>query len=389
MAASRDVAQLLCDLIALPSVNPEENRERVEAPYGEARMSDYVERFFQPFGLRIERQQGLPGRDSVLVHVPGAGSGPPLMLEAHMDTVSGEGMDSPFTPRVEGGRIYGRGAADTKGSLAVEMTALREVLEEGRSLPRGVVLAATADEEYGMSGARRLVESGVAIAGAIVGAPTALQVVSAHDGQMYCQITASGIAAHTSNPQSGVNAIYLVHDVIGVLRRRSDLLYPQRQHPLCGSPLLTVSVIKGGISEHIVPDHCEIRMDFRVIPGETCEQVFGEMKGWLAQDLDPASFARLDFSSAYKMEPPAETPSDHPLVHAMVRATSRVLGEAQVAGVRYNTNASHYSAAGIPCVVFGPGHISQAHAAVEFVEIRELEAAAQILKDLMLQGSLA
>jgi acetylornithine deacetylase len=386
MTSAQDVTRLLCDLIALPSVNPEQSRERTEAPYGEARMADYVQHFFQPFGLRIERQQALPGRDSVLVHVPGTSSAAPLLLEAHMDTVGGEGMDSPFTPRVEGGRIYGRGTSDTKSALAAEMMALKEVLEEGRSLCRGCVLAATADEEYGMLGARRLVESGMAFSGAIVGEPTALQVVSAHDGQMYCQITACGKAAHTSNPQNGVNAIYLMHEVIGVLRRRSDSLYPLRKHALCGSPLLTVSMIQGGMSEHIVPDRCEIRMDFRVIPGETCRQVFEEMKGWLAQDLDPASFGWLEFSSAYKMEPPAETPSDHPLVQAMVQASSRVLGGAQVAGVRYNTNASHYSSAGIPCVVFGPGHISQAHAAVEFVEIEPLGTAVKILKSLLLES---
>jgi len=389
MAAKQELVQLLCDLIALPSVNPEQSRECTEAPFGEARVADYVQRFFAPFGLRIERQQAVPGRESVLVHVPGASSGPPLLLEAHMDTVGGEGMDSPFRPRVEGGRIYGRGTSDTKSALAAEMMALKEVLEESRSLPRGCVLAATADEEYGMLGARRLVESGMAFSGAIVGEPTALQIVSAHDGQMYCRITARGQAAHTSNPQNGVNAIYLMNEVISVLRRRSDSAYPQRKHPLCGSPVLTVSVIHGGVSEHIVPDKCEVWMDFRVIPGETCGQALEEMKGWLAKDLDPASFERLEFATAHKMEPPAEIPGDHPLVRAMVRASSSVLGRAQVAGVRYNTNASHYSAAGTPCVVFGPGHISQAHAAVEFVEIEQLGAAVNILKSLFLEGSLS
>ena len=381
MAVPPHVSQLLSDLIALPSVNPEHNTECTGHPYGERRVADYVQNYFEPFDVRIERQQVLPDRDNVLVHVPGAdASAPPLLLEAHMDTVGGQGMKDPFVPRVGRGRVYGRGASDTKGSLAAMMTAVRELLAEGAVLPRGCVLAATADEEFGMTGAQHLVASGTAFSAAIVGEPTALKVVSAHDGQMYLKIAAHGQAAHTSNPQHGVNAIYIMNDVIDVLRRRADATYPQRQHPLCGSPKLTVSIIRGGVSEHIVPDLCEITIDCRVVPGETCQQVLQEIKRWLAEDLDGATLQRIEFAAPHKAVPPIDTPVYHPLVQGLRWAAESVLGEAEIAGVAYNTDASHYGAAGIPCVVFGPGDIAQAHGPKEYVHIEELTAAVEILR---------
>ena len=388
MPANQDLIQLLCDLIALPSVNPERDAERAGAPYGEARVAEYVRDYFQPFGVRIERQQAVTGRENVLVHVPGAdGSARPVLLEAHMDTVGVQGMDDPFTPWVEGGRVYGRGACDNKASLAAMMMALRQLLEEGVSLPRGCLLAATADEEFGMSGARLLVGSGLAFAGAIVGEPTALKIVAAHDGQMYVTITAHGKAAHTSSPQHGVNAIYAMNEVINVLRGRSGSVYPQRQHPLCGAPKLTVSIIQGGASEHIVPDRCEIAIDCRVIPGETCQQMLEEIKRWLIEDLDAVIGRGIEFAVPHKTVPPMETPKDHPLIRGLHQAAGHVMGDAQVTGVPYNTDASHYATAGIPCVVFGPGDIAQAHSVTEFVEIEQVAAAVEILKRFLVDSA--
>ena len=395
MRTHPDVVQLLCDLIALPSVNMEGRGELSGPRTGEGRIADYVERYFEPYGVRIDRQEVYPGRENVLVHVPGTdAAAPPLLLEAHMDTVDVEGMDQPFTPRIEGGRLYGRGACDTKAALAAEMAALREVLDAGVTLSRGrycaspsfrrgCVLAATVDEEATMGGIRRLVDSGASFAAAVVGEPTALKVVAATDGHMYFRITTHGQAAHTASPQYGVNAIYLMNDVIRVLRQRADLIYPQRQHPLCGPPKMTVSMIQGGTSEHIVPDTCQIAIDCRVIPGETCEGMQQEIHGWLAQDLDEETCARVELWTPHLGVPPLDTATDHWLVQGLHAAADRVLGKAQIAGVAYNTNASYLAAAGVPSVVFGPGDIAQAHAVVEFVEVEQVVAAAQVLREFL------
>jgi acetylornithine deacetylase len=387
MSGKDRVTQLLCDLIALPSVNPEWDLESVQAPYGEQRVADYVQSYFESLGLRVERQEALPGRDNALAYLPGSNpSLQPILLEAHMDTVDGQGMGTPFSPMVQEGRVYGRGACDTKASLAAMMHAVGELVAAGTVPPRSCVLAAVADEEFGMMGAQRLVREGPAFCGAIVGEPTALRLVSAHDGQMYVKITARGKAAHTSNPQHGVNAIYIVNDLIDILLARSAKEYPKREHPLCGQPKLTVSMVQGGTSEHIVPDRCEITIDCRVIPGETCQQVLDEIQQWADQDLVAADRKRITFAQPHKSVPPVETANDHPLVRALGDAATEVLGHCEVAGVAYNTNASHYSAVGIPSVVFGPGAVAQAHSAEEYVEIDQLQSAAQILKRFLMDG---
>jgi len=387
MTTNHEVVDLLCELIALPSVNPEHRRELTEAPYGEKRVADYVQCYFDPFGMAIERQQALPGRENVLVHVPGKDpSALPVLLQAHMDTVEVQGMDDPFTPRVKGDRIHGRGACDAKGALAAMMTAVKQLLEEDVSLPRGCVLVAGADEEFGMTGSTILAKSGMRFAGAIVGEPTSLDVVSATNGQMYFMIKVRGKAAHTSIPQNGINAIYLMNDVITVLRRRVDSEYRWHRHSLCGQPQLTVSLIGGGTSEHVVPDACEISLDRRIIPGESGEEALEEIKTWLADDLDSGTYGRVEVEMLFKNTPPVDTPLDHPLVRGLCSAVESALGEARIVGVPYNTDASNLSEGGTPCVVFGPGDIAQAHSTIEFVEIEQLTAAVEILKRFLLAG---
>jgi succinyl-diaminopimelate desuccinylase len=372
MAEESGLVQLLCDLIALPSVNPEADALRSSPPYGEQRVAQFVERYFAPYSVKVQRRQAMGPRESVLVR-----------LEAHMDTVDAGTMNAPFTPRVRDNRVYGRGACDTKGSLAAMMYAVRHLLDEG-IVPLGdIILAAVADEEYGMTGARNLAAVEGAYRGAVVGEPTSLRIIPAHDGQMYVRIVTRGTAAHTSAPQLGRNAIYLMNEVISILRRRSKRDYALRSHPLCGEPKLTVSMIQGGVSEHIVPDRCEIAVDFRIIPGESCAQAWSEAQDWLQMELDPHSRTRTELSEPYKSEPPMETPSNHPLVQAMRRAAAEVAGSAEIAGAPYNTDASHYGAAGVPCVVFGPGDVAQAHSSDEWVDIGQLAAAYRVLLALL------
>ncbi len=390
MAGSSEVVDVLCDLIALPSVNPEGDVTRSDATYGESRVAEYVSEYFRSYPVTVERLAVSHGRDNVLVHIGNHSSETtPLLLEAHMDTVDPGGMSDPFVPRVEQGRVYGRGACDTKGSLAAMMVAVKSMLEQGVEPARRVVLAATVDEEYAMTGARHLLTLGRRFWGAVVGEPTGLHIVTAHDGQIYCRVVVHGQAAHTSNPWDGLNAIYLMNEVVSTIRKRSEVEYPRRQHPLCGAPLLTVSVIRGGTSEHIVPDRCEVLIDFRVIPGESCLQVLGELKGWLREELDPDTLSHVEVMAPHKMETPLETPVEHPFVQQVYSAARAVVGSVQMAGVRYNTNASHYGPGGIPCVVFGPGSIRQAHSALEYVEINELESAVGILRYLVESGARA
>jgi succinyl-diaminopimelate desuccinylase len=388
MDSSAEVVALLSNLVALPSVNPEGRppAERDAGTCGESRVAAHVERYLARHGLRVERQEVFPGRDNILVHVPGQDStAPPILLEAHMDTVDVDGMAQPFAPRVEGGRLHGRGSCDTKASLAAMMLALDQVLRAGGRPPRGVILAAAADEEYGQNGIRRLARDGLELSAAIVGEPTALHVIPAHKGQIYVRIATRGRAAHTSVPERGANAIYLMADVIQTLRRRGDAEHPRHAHPLCGPPVLTVSIIHGGTSEHIVPDACELALDRRTVPGETADSVVDELRRWLTEELGSEAMAAIEIRPPHHAAPPMETPIDHPLVQGLARAVRQVRGAVTIGGVPFNTDAGVLAAAGVPVVVFGPGDIAQAHTTAEFVELDEVVAAAEILWRFLLE----
>jgi acetylornithine deacetylase len=286
---------------------------------------------------------------------------------------------------VEGGRVYGRGACDDKAALAAEMIAVKELLEEGVVLPRGCVLVGGADEEYGMTGSAALAAAGMEFCGAIVGEPTSLDIVPATDGQMYFQVRTRGKAAHTSRPHEGINAIYLIAEVMDVLRRRAASVFPTRHHPLCESPLLTVAIIHGGSSEHVVPDGCEIRVDRRLIPGETGEEALEEIEAWLAEDLDRETHERVETEMMFKNQPPLDTPVDHPLVQGLCAVVEEVVGEAKIRGIKGNTDGSNLSEGGIPSVVFGPGG-GGSHSSVEFADIEKLHVTVEILKRFLKGG---
>jgi succinyl-diaminopimelate desuccinylase len=388
MPSEHEIVELLAALCRLPSVNPEgRDLPTLVTPYGEERVAAYVERYFAALGLEVERQTVHAGRDNVIVRLPGGTpNARPICLEAHMDTVGPEGMAEPFAPRIEHGRLYARGACDTKGSLAAMMLAVARLARLGTKPALPVWLVAAADEEVGQGGVRKLVGEHRNFAGAIVGEPTSLRVVPAHKGQFYLRIHTQGKAAHSSAPHHGLNAIYAMAEVVAVLRRRSERHYPERRHPLCGSPVLTVSLIQGGISEHIVPDACTIALDRRTIPGETTASAVAEIRRWLEEDLGAEAVRRIDLVAPHHDAPAMETAPEHALVRGLRQAVEHTLGRAEISGAPYNTDAGAFAAAGVPVVVFGPGDIAQAHAAVEYVEIDELVAASDSLERLLRDG---
>ena len=374
------ITSLLCDLVTLPSVNPGGDTAKTESPYGESRVAEYVEAYFRRYDVRTERQPVLPGRDNLLVHLPGRQAGAKsILLEAHMDTVDVEGMEAPFSAVLDGGRIRGRGACDTKASLAVMMMVLHLLIEEGISTPGGVCLAATVDEEYGETGVQRLLESAEGFSAAVVGEPTMLSVAPSTNGVIWFRILTHGVSAHASAPEGGVNAILAMADVMAALRARSSTVLSARRHPLCGSPNLTVCRIRGGSSENVVPNRCEITIDRRLMPGESWQAAFQETQTWIRQALGEGP-ARVEFEEPYHIEPSLEIPPDHKLVRALGAAAGDVLGETRLAGLPYTTHASFLAAAGIPSVVFGPGNVEQAHTVEEFVEVDQLVQAVEILK---------
>lgn len=394
----QQVTDLLCELISIPSVNP--MGRSVEGDiYFEGRMTSWLLNFFASFGAECEAVEVVPGRANVLARYGMDPNKPTLLWDAHQDTVPVEGMTiEPFRGKVEQGRVYGRGACDVKGAMAAMLWAFRRICVEKKSLACNLVMSCSCDEESTALGvedlitywqanshkSRLLIEKPI---GAIVAEPTDLDVVVAHRGVTRFKIHTRGRACHSSDPKQGVNAIYRMAKVLQVLEEYADVLSTTiPPHPLCGGATLSVGRIEGGISVNVVPDHCAIEIDRRLIPGEDPKVAADDIRSYLNQRLD----FEVEFEKPW-IECCALTDADNDWLASRLLETMRswdeerskqgmlkTCGERRRLGVPYGTNASTLCEGGVPSVVFGPGSIAQAHTKDEFIEIAELEKGAEI-----------
>ena len=188
----------VADLVAIESINP----ALVPGGSGELKVARHVAEFLSYAGLEAEVVEAAPGRFNAVGVLRGRGGGRRLMLNGHLDTVGVDGMEGPFSARVEGGRLYGRGAQDMKGGVAAALVAVEALAQEG-SLDGDVIVAAVADEEYESAGTRALLRSGMTAEAAIVMEPTGLEVVTAHKGFAWAEVKTQGRAAHGSRPEEG------------------------------------------------------------------------------------------------------------------------------------------------------------------------------------------
>jgi acetylornithine deacetylase/succinyl-diaminopimelate desuccinylase-like protein len=405
-----DLLNTLCDLVRIPSVNPM-GREVQGDVYFEHRVTDYLQQLFDRLGLPWIRQTVAPGRDNILARLdgemPAADGGPILMFEAHQDTVPVEGMTiDPWQPEVRQGRVYGRGACDIKGGMACMLTALSRLAEERPPGMATVVMACTVDEEYGFTGARHVeqlwqqkmgtdattnrglagepvqsvVEKGRFFSrrpdAVVVSEPTGLDVVVTHKGVVRWRCRTRGRAAHSSQPQSGHNAIYDMAHVVAAWERYANEVVPALgEHPLLGRPSLSVGLIAGGISVNVVPDHCMIEIDRRTLPGEDEWTAWQQAMEYVARELPP--HVRLEYDEPHQAVPALPSDGNQQLAERVSRAAHAAGGPGRSIGVPYGTDAPAFASAGIPTVVFGPGSIAQAHTVDEWIEVEQLEAAAE------------
>lgn len=373
------VRETLAALVRINSVN-----SAYEGGPGEKEIAAEVRRFFEQRGIEVWEQEVFPHRPNVIARLPGRNAARRVILEAHMDTVSVQGMSiPPFEPRVEEGKLYGRGSCDTKAGLAAMMHAVASVHEEGIQLPCEVWLAAVVDEECTYRGVTRLCE-GLTGQAALVAEPTGLRAVIASKGVLRWRIVVLGKAAHSGKPHLGVNAISHMARVILALEEDHQRLAAQ-VHPLLGPATVNVGVIHGGVQVNFVPDTCAIEIDRRLLPGETVPGVLAHYQGLL--EALKAQHPTLDAV----MEPPMLTDEalETAAESAPAQLASALLAElgrdGTPCGVPFGSDASKLSRQGIPSLIFGPGNIDQAHAAVEFVDLAEVECAVEFYRQFILR----
>jgi acetylornithine deacetylase/succinyl-diaminopimelate desuccinylase-like protein len=349
--SSSSLTELASELVRIDSVNP----DLVPGGAGEGELARFVADWLADSGLEVEVEEVAPGRPNVVGRARGSGGGPTLLLNAHMDTVGYEGMEAPLEPRVEGGRLYGRGAYDMKGSLAAIMVAGAEAAEA--ALRGDVLVAAVVDEEVYSIGAEAVARSYQADA-AIVAEPTELRLVVAHKGFVWMEVETKGRAAHGSRPDLGGDAIVAMGRVLTGLGGLAEALLGNRSHALLGSGSVHASVISGGVELSTYPESCVLGLERRTVPGETLEIVERQIR-----EIAGGAEIRTTF-----VREPFEVAQEEPVVQAVFRHA----GGPEVAGVPFWADSAVFATAGIPTVVFGPGG-EGAHAQVEWVDLAGLE----------------
>lgn len=372
--------RLLSDLVAIESINCSMKGSK----NGEAVIGNYLFDYMKGLGMEVRREEALPERFNILGRLPGADSKRRLLFEAHLDTMPVEGMEiDPFHPRIEEGRLYGRGSCDDKASIAAMLYALKIAKEQGR--PKSdLYFLGSVDEEYTFKGILHFLQGGFWAQGAVVGEPTELDLVIAHKGMVRWRIVVTGKAAHSSKPKEGINAIVKMARIINEIEAKVQPRLLLLSHPLVGPATLSIGKIEGGIQINIVPDRCVIELDRRLIPGEDASSVLAGFEELLAEMRSQDPELQVAMESPFLTDYPLETEEKEEVVAVGKRAITEVLGRVKVKGVPYGTDGSKTARAGIPTIVLGPGSIDQAHTAREFVEVEQVLKATEVYARMML-----
>ena len=297
-----------------------------------------------------------------------------LALVGHTDTVPYDAAWADALALTEReGKLYGRGACDTKGFIAAALAAVEQV--EMASLRRPLALVFTADEEVGCLGAKRLAESGALAARyAIVGEPTSLQPMRAGKGYCLAEVRVGGREGHSAYPALGASAVFRAARLIARVERVAEALRDE-SHAAFDPPYTTLNVglIRGGTAKNIIAGECRFTLEWRPVPGQAAaravELIQAEVESLRAAEPDfdcQVEILRLDEAS--------ETAADSPLVRELETLTGRAAGT-----VAFGTEAPQLTQMGAQAVVFGPGSIRTAHRTGEFVPAAELEACVEIL----------
>lgn len=391
------VLDTLADLVRINSVNP-----RYEGGVNELEIANYVASFFSDRKIEVWKQEVYPGRPNVIARIPGRDRSRRVVLEAHLDTVSAVGMTiDPFDAVIRDGKLFGRGACDTKAGLAAMMHAMAGLADESFTPAADVLMAAVIDEEFSYRGVvafcdsrepgpvdpmvlenKRPYRHPLQADAAIIAEPTALRCVTASKGLVRWKIETRGKSAHSAKPHLGVNAIGHMAHLISAIERDTESLSRQ-SHPLLGPATCNVGVIAGGTQVNLVPDRCVIEIDRRMLPGETESEVLAHYQHLINSVASQHPDLSVTMHPPMLSDRPLETDPGEVSVKAM-RSVLRELGiDDEPIGVPFCSDASKFGSLGIPSMILGPGSIDQAHAAVEYLDCDEVRRAVDVYQSFL------
>lgn len=351
---------------------------------GESAVAQIISQELGRSGIDCQIDTWDANRANITAQIKSHGDKGGLLFVCHTDVVGpGEAKweNEPFEGVEIDGRIYGRGSADMKGGTAAIVTAIREIVESGIELKGNIIFAATAGEETDSCGAKRFIKNYGGqlgqLCGVVIPEPTDFEVITAHRGMLWLQISTLGKTAHGSTPDLGINAISSMNAILNEL---SDFEIRYEPHKLLGNCSMSINTISGGEAINVVPDKCSIGIDIRLVPGQSREQIVSDFE----KLLEKLKQANSQFKAEIKvvrevgaLETDAES--------EFVKEFCSVVREDKAKAVGFTTDGPFLADLGAPVVIFGPGKPEVCHKPNEYIEIKDLEKAVEHYKKMILE----
>ena len=372
-----DIAERVAEIVRIPSVNPL-HAGPVSGDGAERELTDWLANHTEALGAQVIVDHVEDNRSNVYARFEGS-SDRAVTIDVHLDTVGVEHMtDDPFDGRIEDGRVYGRGSVDTKATFAVVLQVLEELKAAGkRPIPPVNLVGTVSEEGGGLLGAARyrdwLLERGQRIEQIVVAEPTMCAPVHGHKGGIGLDVTVHGHAAHSSKPHLGANALSGAARVVVAIDDEQERLEALEATTPVGKGTVSVTELAGGLARNIIPDECTLYVGRRTAPGEDIDQVRAALCHLIENSAAPltTTIESLygDGSPGFYQDPSCSLVT----VLAQLADTSPTTAE-------YGSNALKYGEVADQLVVFGPGSIDQAHQAVEWVDIGQLNRAVDVYR---------
>lgn len=355
MINRRRLINLTQALIRINSENP---------PGQEKKIAEFVRDYLARSALtNIKTYSFKPGRPNVIGILKGASKQGSLLLSPHLDTVpAGENWEhDPFRASIKAGRLYGRGATDCKGNLAVCLEVIRSLIEDKAIIKRDIIIAATVDEETGShQGMIKLLEKGILKPSyALILDSDDFKVIIAQKGLIHFTVKVFGKKAHGAYPERGINAIEIMSDIICDLKA---MHFNYQKHPYLKAPTVNMGKISGGEKVNIVADYCQAEVDLRFLPGMDPKLIIGQIRQMIKNR------ARRFSLEVNSLQAPYQISARHPLVKSLICSDKRF----NLSGSEGATVITFFRKYGIPALATGFGSEGCAHIADEYVRLENL-----------------
>jgi len=353
------------------------------AAAGELSAAQVIRDEFARSGIETRIDVWDENRANVSAWIEAPGDRDALLFACHLDVVGpGEATwkHPPFSGIEADGRIHGRGSADMKGGITAVVTAIKQVVEAGTELLGGIVFAALAGEETDSCGALRFIRDRgnlPELAGVIIPEPTNFDIVTAHRGMLWLELTTRGKTAHSSTPHLGVNAITSMRAVLDELAEFDSGVEP---HELLGGCSMSINTIVGGKALNVVPDKCTIGIDFRTLPAQNHLDIVSGVREILAKLRSRDAQFDADVTVLREVEP-LETDNGC----SFVRDLCSAVGIDRTEAVGFTTDGPHFARLGVPVVIFGPGKSDLCHKPDEYIDICDVEKGVDYYRRIILK----